>query len=409
MPINSAKADREVALYRPASKAFSILLWSIRFLAVVATLISCYLLVTTLDPSQKIAGCGGANADCGQVLGSRWSLWFDLPVSGPAVAVYLGIFLATWLIPRRSTPRVRQIGWALLAALAATAVGAALWFIGLQIWQIGSTCRYCLAVHGCGLFIGALTTAAWTMSAARAPATAAAPSGWVLCGALLAAICLLGTLVGGQQLSSEPEHARYELTLSGHVLDFDPQDFPRIGSPDAPHLLVVMSDYTCPHCQKTHPLIIEALRRYHGQIAVVAVPVPMSARCNPRIPFTVPASAEACELAHLALSVWRAKPAAFPPMDEWLFATPMPRKLADARRFAADLVGEQALAKAEADPIVQRTLSKCIEMYGQIGGGLVPKIIIRHTSRDGHVVVGEVPNSEAIDQIIEKDMGVRPQ
>lgn len=392
---------------RRGSKAFAALLWSIRVLAVVAIIASGYLLLTTLDPSQKLAGCGGVGADCTGVLASRWSLWFDVPVSGPAVVVYCGIFLATWLIPRRSIPALQQTGWALLAALAATAVGAALWFIGLQFWEIGSTCRYCLTVHGCGLVIGLLAAAAWFM--ARRSAVSKRPSGWVLCGALLAASCLVGTLVGGQQLSSEPAHARYELELGGRIFDFDPHDFPTLGPADAPHWLMLLGDFTCPHCQKTNPLILEAIRRYHGQLAVISVPVPMSAHCNPRIEVTVPAAAEACELARLALAVWRAKPSAYQPLDEWLYATPTPRKLVDARKFAVGLVGEAALAKAQADPAVQRTLSKCIEIYGQLGGGIVPKIIIRHTARDGHVITGEVDDRQALFKLIEQDMGLSPE
>ena len=37
-------------------------------------------------------------------------------------------------------------------------------------------------------------------------------------------------------------------------------EFPVLGPPDAPHLVVVLADYTCPHCRKLHGMLTEARR-----------------------------------------------------------------------------------------------------------------------------------------------------
>jgi hypothetical protein len=263
-------------------------------------------------------------------------------------------------------------------------------------------------VHACGLLIGMLMLAACIL--ARGAGRSGLPSLASVVGSLLAALCLVGTLVGGQQLSIEPvsSPANYELNLNGLQLDLDPKDYPYLGPADASHRLLLMGDFTCPHCQRTNPIVLEAIRRYPGQLGVTCLPVPMSPRCNPHIDISAPGTAEACELTRLALAVLRAKPSAYQPMDEWLFAMASPRSLADARKHAISLVGETALAAAEADPAVQRTLSKCVEIYGRLGAGKVPKLILRHTANSGQVIVGEVTDGTALFKLIEEDMGLTP-
>jgi len=87
--------------------------------------------------------------DCGAVLSSRWSKWFNIPVSFAGVLIYALIFLFSWLVTRVSKPFVCQLGWSLLTPLALVALGAGLWFSGLQFY-LGKFCLYCLLVHSCG-------------------------------------------------------------------------------------------------------------------------------------------------------------------------------------------------------------------------------------------------------------------
>src|SRR6478609_639956 len=111
-----ASADRPPAPAAPqaGSKAHIIpdrprgrpLLWSIAALASVAALVSVYLLwlsLTALAP----AGCGPSSG-CEEVLTSRWSRWFGVPVSGLAVAAYLAIVGVAVLLLRARTSSSRR-------------------------------------------------------------------------------------------------------------------------------------------------------------------------------------------------------------------------------------------------------------------------------------------------------------
>src|SRR5258705_13446421 len=130
-----------------------------------------------------------------------------------------------------------------------------------------------------------------------------------------------------------------------------------IGFPDAPHVLVCLFDYCCPHCQATHGYLLEVMNRHPNEIAIIAMPMPMDNSCNPKIEETEPRFKHSCELAHLALALWRAKPEAFAEFDRWLFDSDMPREPEAARLKAANLAGAAAIDQALADPWVDQQIA----------------------------------------------------
>src|ERR1035437_2117392 len=74
------------------------------------------------------AGCG-PDSGCDKVLHSRWAYWLDLPVSVPAVLVYLALLGATVLLQKRSSPDEQRGSWAAIITLSVIVAGAALWFV----------------------------------------------------------------------------------------------------------------------------------------------------------------------------------------------------------------------------------------------------------------------------------------
>src|ERR1017187_6158953 len=54
-----------------------------------------------------VAGCG-PESGCDAVLHSRWAYWLDVPVSVPAVLVYLALLGATVLLQKRPSPDDRS-------------------------------------------------------------------------------------------------------------------------------------------------------------------------------------------------------------------------------------------------------------------------------------------------------------
>lgn len=133
----------------PRSK---ILASSMTVVALAAAGISGYL---TWDSWQvhSTAGCTAAGLfDCDTVLASQWSTWLGVPVAALGAAVYLAMALVVW--PAAMRPPALAM-WSLLA-LALAAVGAGVWFVGLQVLQLQSYCIFCLSVHLCGLTLAVL-------------------------------------------------------------------------------------------------------------------------------------------------------------------------------------------------------------------------------------------------------------
>jgi protein-disulfide isomerase len=224
----------------------------------------------------------------------------------------------------------------------------------------------------------AVLVLAWVMVNRRVrPAAVAWRGGLVAAGVACVAVA---TVAVGQVLQPErhppaqPAKAeRYH--LPGGSLAVDLSEVPRLGPASAPHTVIVLADYTCPHCRDLHAALPAVAEHYKGQVTFALMPVAMNSKCNPLVAVTDPRHTYACDLAKLALAVWRAKPEAYGEIDAYLFAPEEPRTPVDARRKAIELVGEPALARAEADSWVADRLAKDIEVYRVAGAGSIPKLV----------------------------------
>jgi len=128
-------------------------LWLCRLSALIATVLAAYL-GWHVYQSGPIAGCGAESSfSCDEVLNSRWSRWFGLPVGLLAVPVYASIFAASWFLGSKSPESVRRLGWMLIIPLSVAAGFAAVWFTILQIVDVKQICPYCLGTHVCGLVL----------------------------------------------------------------------------------------------------------------------------------------------------------------------------------------------------------------------------------------------------------------
>jgi protein-disulfide isomerase len=157
----------------------------------------------------------------------------------------------------------------------------------------------------------------------------------------------------------------------------DTREFPVVGPPTSPNLLVVMNDYTCPHCRELHHLLDRARERYGpASFATAVVTVPLNTQCNVLMRGTHPRHEYACDLAKLSVAVWRADATRFEEFDRWLYEPAQPPAPADARRKAESLIGAEALDRALADGFVPRTLQRNVALYATAGQGRLPKLIV---------------------------------
>jgi uncharacterized membrane protein/protein-disulfide isomerase len=114
---------------------------------------SSYLLWTHLT-SSPVAGCGGGGGwiDCEGVASSRWSVWFGIPVSLLALAIYIGMAAALVVASSNRFSRpLRKIGWTAVTAAVFAAGMSAVWFIAIQLLVLQHICLYCMLAHTCGL------------------------------------------------------------------------------------------------------------------------------------------------------------------------------------------------------------------------------------------------------------------
>jgi hypothetical protein len=376
------------------------------------------------------------------VLQSRWAYVFGLPVSLPACLTYVALLGGTVAWGHATTPTARhRVEW-VLRALAATVIGAALWFIGLQLFVTRAICPFCMAAHACGLVAGGLLLRQGSPGVpSRLPAATAVepPSSRVVRPAFQPVLAgLAGTLLlAAAQLAHQPatyeirslgqeahvmtsaldastnripaspnppaevegDSRRPTLRLYGGEFGLNLDTVPVLGSPDAPCVVLCLFDYTCAHCRQLHPHLVEAVHAHSNRLAVAFLPVPLDAACNPLVKRPLLEHAAACEYARTALAVWRADPTQGRAYDHWFFAQPRQPSLESARGEAVRLVGSNALAKARLDPRIDRQLAWSTSLYHtnylRYGRGSLPQLIL-----GTNLVFGALRNSQELQRLL---------
>lgn len=105
--------------------------------------------------------------------------------------------------------------------------------------------------------------------------------------------------------------------------------------------------------------------------------------------------ANACVYARYALAVWLARPEAFAAYDQWLFGSPRPPSVSEARAKAEQLVGMSALGGRLAEPRVEAKLRDAVELYRAVGGGKVPKLLLPQA-----VLWGRIPSVDELMRVL---------
>lgn len=191
--------------------------------------------------------------------------------------------------------------------------------------------------------------------------------------------------------------------LSVADIKLRPEQWPMLGSPDAQHIFVEMFDYTCKHCRKTQKAIKGARDQMGPNLGVILLPVPLNRNCNPHA--TGNPNVNACELAELALSVWKADQTNntnhFPAFHEWLLEGDNPPALATATAKATSIVGAETLASMKSS--AQKFINSNVAIYNKMRAGAVPKLIFPTT-----VMTGEVQDAKALLATIRRQPALPP-
>ncbi|MEW6156651.1 MAG: vitamin K epoxide reductase family protein [Verrucomicrobiota bacterium] len=400
------------------SLSHTLLIWT-RVLLLGAIAISSYLLWVSLS-GGNVAGCG-AESNCHKVLNSRWAYWFGFPVSGLALAVYLAVLTASFGLSARAPAKKQRQAWIVLFSGSLLILLAAVWFIALQALVIRSFCFFCLGAHALGLTVAVLLLRHAPVRSAPEKAALREKEIFLTRDQArslgLAAAAGLAVLLAGQWLVKPPapivsaalEPARTAppaapnrpFEIFGGAFKFNLHDVPIFGRPDAPYVMVSLFDFTCHHCRAQHGRLAEAQKGYSNQLAIVSLPMPLNADCNPVLQRTPSTHVAACDLARLGLSVWRAKREAFPEFVDWIFAPASPPPVSAARERAAQLVTPERLTTAQSDPWVEEHLRLSTSLYHtnllRSGRSTMPQLIL-----DGNLILGEIRSVQELTQLIDK-------
>lgn len=307
--------------------------------------------------------------------------------------LYAALLVATfWLDPKAPAAQQRN-AWRILCPLAVAVTGAALWFAGLQFFVLKTICPYCMTAHACGLLASVLLLAKVPVqqppekARLRERQVFIPPSLVVrlgLAGAAAVGLLVLGQVLpeqkaftstpisAGVQTNPPPTFKTNQVALAREfqILDgefkFTLTDVPLIGKSTASNLIVSLFDYTCHHCRAMHAPLMDAQERFSNALAIISLPLPLDPKCNPLMKRVFPDHTNACALARLGLTVWRANPKVARQFDDWIFAPARPPLPVEAEGFARQLVGSESFDRAARDPWVEERLQQDIALYEAI-------------------------------------------
>ncbi|MCA9033886.1 MAG: thioredoxin domain-containing protein [Planctomycetaceae bacterium] len=186
------------------------------------------------------------------------------------------------------------------------------------------------------------------------------------------------------------------VSVAGDKFRLNAAQWPMVGKCDAKYIMVEMFDYTCPHCRNTHRTIKKACEKYGDDFAIIMLAVPLNPRCNNAISST--GHADACELAKLAVAVWRVSPQQFAEYHNWMFDAGRNRTAGEARTKAEQLVGRQPLQDELNRGIPDQYIQRHVDLYRKVGAGAVPKLMFPRS-----IMTGEVNSVASLSSAIEKN------
>jgi len=409
----------------------------VRVLILAAMIGSSYLAWAALG-GERLPGCG-PESGCDEVLSSRWARIFGIPVAWGALLVYGALGWAAGGVRSDSTVAVQRAVRAVAWFAAVLTLGAAAWFVGLQVFVVGAVCVYCMSVHACGSAAALLVLLKMPLIQSREAsrlhrvgALVSRPAAVGLAMGALAAVALLGlgqswreppalvsrSLPGGIEIgltapgdvvadsgnagAAQREVAavgRRTLRLHGGTFEFDLDEVPYLGAAEAPQVVMNLFDYSCQHCRVLHGFLGEARRTFSNELGIVSLPAPLDPGCNALVPRHLPDHTNACVYARIGLAVWRADREQLEAFDRWMFTPARPPTPEAARAHAIGLVGAEAFARASQDPWIENQLEQATRLfatnYALSRISRLPQLVI-----GTNIVVGNFRRVDALYQLL---------
>lgn len=199
--------------------------------------------------------------------------------------------------------------------------------------------------------------------------------------------------------SGESQEANQRVAaIQGGAIKLNVAQWPHSGPSDAKYVVVELFDYCCLPCRKTYAAVSCAQEKLGDQLAVVLLPVPLNAKCNPTVRVTPRNFEESCDLAKLAVAVWRLEPEHFAEFHNWMLQDAQAPSYAAAKAKAATLVEATKLDAELASGIPDQYIAKHVQIYQRVGKGTIPKLMFPRTS-----IVGEYSSAAGLIDLIQRE------
>lgn len=210
---------------------------------------------------------------------------------------------------------------------------------------------------------------------------------------------------------SEPTKKRLVKFLGGK-LTLDVYQHPIIGSPEAPHIVVEMISYDCPHCRKMYSTMEHALERYGDQVALLIMVQPLDKDCNKLVTDPAASHPGACATARLAMGVARINPTSFANFHNFLMSGDKdhPPRMEASLPKAYVLADRSQLRKLKDSDELAKQLDGYVDLFatlqkqsGKKDFGLPIQIL------GDQVMSGSVEKEEDVFKAWEANLGVKPK
>jgi len=247
-------------------------------LLLAAWCISTFLLAKSLL-DNPIPGCA-EGAGCHIVLTSKWAYLAGLPVSIAGTLLYGALMILAGITSSQQSLFIRKFE---IAACLLILFGA-IWFTLVQIFILHAYCPWCCSAH----LLASIAAVLLLSSRKKNQVTEASTntSFRLFRAETIIPLLIVAAFAFFQASTRSPENvinttisSDYGITTDGKrvsvyggQLSFDPSTLPVIGSPNAEKMIIVLTDFTCPHCRSLHNTLEELVQNRGGDVGIVLLP-----------------------------------------------------------------------------------------------------------------------------------------
>lgn len=192
------------------------------------------------------------------------------------------------------------------------------------------------------------------------------------------------------------EPAKDRMVVVRNQFSLNPKHWPLLGDPDAKYIFVEMFDYTCSHCRATNSAVKGAMKELDGDLAIIALPVPLERKCNPSVQGS--GTYGACDMAKYGVAVWRLNRDKFADYHDYMCQ--QQRTASQAKAKAEALVGKDKLSAELAKPHAAEYIKRHVDLYQKVGSGSVPKLMFPKST-----ITGEINSTSILISRIKSELG----